>query len=73
MTEYLIYYSFWKIIVKISLVVGGIMLLRGNVGPRNVYERGVDRAHGIVIKIALVVDKLATFGLFLYFGAFLVG
>lgn len=49
------------------------MLLRGNVGPRNVYERGVDRAHGIVIKIALVVDKLASFGLFLYFGAFLVG
>ena len=49
------------------------MLLRGNVGPRNVYERGVDRAHGIVIKIAVAVDKLAPFGLLLYFGAFLLG
>jgi hypothetical protein len=49
------------------------MLLRGNVGASNAYERGVTALMVLLSGSAVVVDKLATFGLFLYFGAFLVG
>ena len=49
------------------------MLLRGNVGPRNIYERCVDGVGNVLYRVAVIADKLASFGWWLYFGVFFVG